>query len=131
MKCRCGHVTNSSSSSFIIARHESCKSEDIRAALNNMRDDIKKMLEDNKGFLYFHNGDIEDLLKINDIEQATDLAIDELTDRLYHFSDNGLVLDYWECNAEELYDDDGDFLAIFLMYNSSKFICNTLKFRGN
>lgn len=132
MKCRLSHVTNSSSSSFIIAKHESCKIEDIKTALNNIRDDIKKMLEDDGEYFYFRNEDIKDLLKINDIEQATDLAIEELTDKLYHYTDyNPLVLGYWECCAEEFYDDDGDFFAIFLINNSYKINCNTLKIGGN
>lgn len=129
MKCRCGHVTNSSSSSFIIAKHESFKREDIKIALNDVRDDIKRMLENEGEYIYFEdNDDVQYLLKKNKIEEATDLAIDELEDELYSFAScRSLVLDCWECNSQEFYDDDGYLLAIFLMRYSDRFNCNTLK----
>lgn len=128
MKCRNGHVTNSSSSSFIIAKHESCKREDIKTALNNMRDDIKMMVESDGEYIYFEDNDeVQYLLKKNKIEEVVNLAIDELEDRLYYFSDNGMVLDYWECSSQEFSDDDGDLLAIFLMHYGYKFKCDTLK----
>lgn len=129
MKCRCGHVTNSSSSSFIIAKHESFKRDDIKTALNNMRDDIKRMLKNDGEYIYFEDNDeMQYLLKKNKIEEAVDLTINELEDRLYSFASRGsLVLDYWECNSQEFYDEDGDLLAIFLMHYSNRFNCNTLK----
>lgn len=129
MKCRSDFVTNSSSSSFIIAKHESCTREDIHTALNNMRDDIKKMLESDGKYIYFENNDdVQYLLKKNKVEEAVDLAIKELEDRLYNFVDyKPLVLDHWECDSQEFYDDDGDLLAIFLMHYGHKFKCNTLK----
>ena len=133
MKCRLSHVTNSSSSSFMLATHDSCKRGDIKTAWNNMRDEIKRMIEYNGDYLNFKNKDINDLLKIEDIDQATELAIEELTDNLYDFvGDNPWVVGYWECEAQEFYDDDGDFLSLFLMRHSSNFNCNTLKLsRGN
>ena len=65
MKCRYGHVTNSSSSSFIIAKHEGFKKEDLRTALNSMRDDIKQFLESHEKYIYFEDDEIKYLLKKN------------------------------------------------------------------
>lgn len=128
MKCRCGHVTNSSSSSFIIAKHESFKEEDIRIALNNMRDDIKWLLENYGKYIYFNDGDIKYLLKQDKIEEAIVLTIDELEDRLYGFASYGsLILDCWECSSQEFSDEDDDLLGLFLMYCRNKFKCDTLK----
>ena len=129
MKCRLSHVTNSSSSSFIIAKHESFKREDVRTALNNMRDDIKYMLESDGEYIYFEdNVEMEYLLKKNKIEEAIDLTIKELEDRLIYFANSGsLALDHWECASQEFNDEDGDLLAIFLMHYGHKFKCNTLK----
>lgn len=128
MKCRFSHVTNSSSSSFIIAKHESCTREDIHTALNNMRDDIKRFLESNGKWLRFRDESIKELLKTGDIDIATVLAINELEDELYDFY-TPLVLDYWECGSEEFSDEDGEFFAVFLMNFGDRFKCNALKIR--
>ena len=128
MRVRLSYVTNSSSSSFIIAKHESFKEEDIRIALNNMREDIKWLLKNYGKYIYFNDDNIKHLLKQDKIEEATDLTLDELEDRLYSFVNySSLILDYWECSSQEFSDEDGDLLGLFLMYCRHGFKCDTLK----
>lgn len=129
MKCRCGHVTNSSSSSFIIAKHKDFKTEDIKTALNNMRDNIEWLLKNYGEYIYFEDNEkMHYLLKTNQIKEAIDLTIFELEDRLYSFANySSLILDCWECSSQEFSDEDGDLLGLFLMYCRHGFKCDTLK----
>ena len=110
MKVRNDFVTNSSSSSFIIARHQDCSYEEVRNSVSNQREKIKNYLDKYIDYIYPDNDEIKTEYISGNKEKAVDLAIEEIAGRLYTFTgDASMNLENWSVNAEEMGDADSIF----------------------
>lgn len=108
MKTRCDFVTNSSSSSFIVARRKGCTFEEVKNAVSLRKEDVKSMLETHGRYVYPENRDIKTNLADGNIEKAVELAIEEIAEKLYSFSgDKDMEIDEWTICTEELSDEEG------------------------
>ena len=74
------------------------------------------LIEDGKYFGY-GNENIDSALNIGDIDSATEMVIDEITDRLEGYKDNGgLEIEQWRVYPDRFGSDYGDFYN-FIMYS--------------
>lgn len=95
MKIRNDFVTNSSSSSFILARKDECTYDEIDKLLQSMRSNVKDAIRDFRGYR-LRNDEISD----KDIEDT----IDKLTDFLFEYPRNN-KLDSWTVSSIEAHTD--------------------------
>ena len=107
-KIRLCHVTNSSSSSFIIARKNDVKESDVvNLIIDKLSGYIEKELKDMDNYVAKY---LDDELKIaiiqKDYDKAVKLIANELCDRLLN-SYSEMDLGDWKVHAEEFGNEDG------------------------
>ena len=97
MKIRKDFVTNSSSSSFIIAIHKNCTTQEVRDNINACKEDARYLL---------------DMFGMNHDDAAVEEFIEEIVDELMNPYE-AMELGDWTVSAEE-YSSDGSEVSAFI-----------------
>ena len=118
-KIRCGFVTNSSSSSFVIARKSDIKESDVvNLIIDKLSDYIKKEL---KSLDFYDLRYLDDELKVliiqKNYDKAVELVADKLCDRLLD-SYSEMDLSDWKVHAEEFGNENGFYDNLIYSYGN-------------
>ena len=107
MKVRSGFVSNSSSSSFIIAIRSNVTDEDINAFVEKATENIKNFIED----MDYKSDCVDEI-----VEETKQELRNEIMFALMDSS--GLLLENWKVFANEYSNEDGDYYAF--MYDCAE-----------
>ena len=118
-KIRCGFVTNSSSSSFVIARKNDIKESDlVNLIIEKLSDNIKIELKGIEYDSYIFNY-LDDELKVliiqKDYDKAIKLIANELCDILLD-AYSEMDLGDWKVHSEEFGNEDGFYDCLIYDY---------------
>ena len=113
MKIRKGFVTNSSSSSYVIAKKKNATLADIKNALLNVKDQAVDFLKENGKWIDLEP-EVDKALKEEDYSKAADEFLNELADYLHRNFNQG-TLDDWDVGSDEFWDDSGNAYERFIL----------------
>ena len=118
-KIRVGFVTNSSSSSFVIARKNDIKeSEVVNLIIDKLSDDIKRELKDIEKDRYifdYLDAELQIAIIRKDYNEAVKLIANKLCDILLD-TYSEMDLGDWEVHAEEFGNEDGFYNCLIYDY---------------
>lgn len=113
MKIRKGFVTNSSSSSYIIAKKKNASLTDIKNALLEVKDRAVIFLTEVGKWIDLEP-EVDKALKEEDYDRAADKFLEGLADYLYLNFNQG-TLDEWKVGSDEFWDDSGNAYERFIL----------------
>lgn len=117
MKIRLSHVTNSSSSSFIIARKNNVKESDVtNLIIEKLSDYIERELKniDDYDFKYLDD-ELKVLIIQKDYDKAVKLVANKLCDRLLD-AYSEMELGDWEVHSDEFSNEDNFYSRLIYDY---------------
>lgn len=118
-KIRLSHVTNSSSSSFIIARRNDIRESDvINLIIDKLSDYIKKEINGMDRYdLDYLDDELKVLIIQKDYDEAVKLIANELCDRLLD-AYSEMDLGDWKVHAEEFGNEDSFYDNLIYSYGN-------------